>query len=271
MAVAKKRVRRKATAKRPARRKTTVRKRATTTRKKPVSSRKSTVTKRRSTKVATKRKTTARRTVRRARTAARKTTRRVTRRARNYANSGALKADFKDINKKLLTPAALGAVGALATDFAWGKATFIPASMRVGNLKHLSKAALTVGAGFVVNKYAPAKHRAKVNQAITGALAVQAYGLGQQILAKTAPSLLGDMYELDSLAELSALDGHYMVVDDSEPYGLENLDADLEIDADGDLLDGLGSDLEVDADGDFLDSLDGVGFYEDELEAEMLP
>lgn len=109
------------------------------------------------------------------------------------ANLGAVTGALKD--------AAIGAAGGIASDVLMAQAMrVLPVSMAsqytaeggINYAYHGAKAALTVGAGVLLSKVAPASMRGAVARGTVGALTVQMYGLGKQMIpAEIAMAGLG--------------------------------------------------------------------------------
>jgi hypothetical protein len=86
-----------------------------------------------------------------------------------------------------LTGAALGTVGALATDVAFGFLP-IPAQFKTGAMGTLAKGAVTIGLGMLAAK---AVGRNIAEKATSGALTVQLYNFAKPIVAAAAPNIPG--------------------------------------------------------------------------------
>lgn len=94
-----------------------------------------------------------------------------------------------------LTPAAIGAAGAIANDVLLGYAsTYLPATLQTGYGKRAVQIASALGLGFVGQKFL----RGKGAAAGAGALTVALYGLFKDVLVQYAPSVkgLGDYEEI---------------------------------------------------------------------------
>jgi len=117
---------------------------------------------------------------RRRRAVARKSVRRVRRRSR--ANP---KFSIRSIQRQALMPAAIGGVGALALDVAFGMLP-IPAQFKTGAMGSVAKLAGAIVLGKIAGKVAGAR----VGEAVTvGAVTIQAYNLVKGFAQKAMPSL----------------------------------------------------------------------------------
>jgi len=94
----------------------------------------------------------------------------------------------KSITANLKT-AAIEAAGALATDFLWAKATFIPVEYRTGNWLYVSKAAVALAAGAVLDTVAKGNSQL-ITSAVRGSLTTSLYLAGHKAINDSSPGTL---------------------------------------------------------------------------------
>ena len=101
-----------------------------------------------------------------------------------------------------LKPAALGAGAALAFDIVWGKMSFIPASLRAGNLKYPVKLLGALALGVAAEKFLPKEHQKHVTTLVRGPLTVIMHDAAKEFMQSKYPSLALAAYEADQMAEI---------------------------------------------------------------------
>lgn len=99
-------------------------------------------------------------------------------------------------------PAAMGAAAALGFDIVWGKMTFIPASLRAGNLKYPVKLLAALGLGIAAEKFLPKEHQKHVTTLVRGPLTVILHDAAKEFVQSKYPSLALAAYEADQMAEI---------------------------------------------------------------------
>lgn len=119
---------------------------------------------------------------------------------RNPVRLSGMRASFGSMTGAL-KDAAVGATGGIVADMAMGQAMrFLPVSLAsqytpeggVNYAYHGTKAAMTLGLGVLASRFAPASMRGAVARGTVGALTVQMYSLGKQVLpAEIAMAGLG--------------------------------------------------------------------------------
>lgn len=108
---------------------------------------------------------------------------------RAYKRTGKSRTAFKNSIVSNLKTAAVEAAGALATDFLFAKATFIPVEYRTGNWLYLSKAAIALGAGAVLDTVAKGNSQ-MIASAVRGSLTTSLYLAGHKAINDAAPGTL---------------------------------------------------------------------------------
>lgn len=108
----------------------------------------------------------------------------------------------KGVYKNLMMPAAIGAVGAVAIDAITSRLP-IPANMRSGNMRYVTKAIAIVGIGWLAGKVVK---KSTADAAVIGSLTVLFYGLSRDMLAKVLPAgiSLGEMGDVGEMSMYSA-------------------------------------------------------------------
>lgn len=118
---------------------------------------------------------------RRRRSASRKTVRR-----RRRSNPISARGFLSQLTGAL-TPAIVGAGGAIAVDAAW-RFIPLPLNLKSGYAGIAAKAVATVGIGMLLNRFVGGRI---ASQMVQGALAVQAYQVIKPLAASVAPNVLG--------------------------------------------------------------------------------
>lgn len=114
----------------------------------------------------------------------------------------------KSVKDNLLVPAAVGAVGAVVIDIVAGYLP-LPASMKVGNMRYVSKAAVIIALGVLAGKIVGKK---QADMAVVGGLTVMFHGIVKDFAVKNfagvmpMAGLAGDGLDLYSPGLLSGDD-----------------------------------------------------------------
>lgn len=92
----------------------------------------------------------------------------------------------KSVKDNLLVPAAVGAVGAVVIDVVAGYLP-LPASMKTGNMKYVSKAGVIILLGMLASKVVGKK---QADAAVVGGLTVMFHGIVKDFATKTFPGVM---------------------------------------------------------------------------------
>lgn len=134
----------------------------------------------------------------------------------------------KSVKDNLLIPAAVGAVGAVVIDVVAGKLP-LPASMKVGNMRYVSKAAVMIALGMLASKVIGKK---QADAAVVGGMTVMFYGIVRDFAVKSFPAMMplagvdnSDNLGLYSPGLLAALDDESALNEYMSAGGMAGMDA----------------------------------------------
>lgn len=128
-------------------------------------------------------------------------------------------------------PAAIGAAAALGFDLVWGRMTFIPASLRAGNLKYPVKLLGALALGVAAEKFLPKQYQQHATTLVRGPLTVILHEAGKNMMQSMYPSLALAAYEEEQMAEIMhdmQVNGYDEVIP-YQPQQIEQVSENLEL------------------------------------------
>lgn len=121
---------------------------------------------------------------------------------RNPISSNASVQRGKGMFVENIKPAAIGAGAALAFDIVWGRMTFIPESLRSGNLKYPVKLLGALALGVAAEKVLPKQYQQHATTLVRGPLTVIMHDAAKEFMQSKYPSLALAAYEEEQMAEI---------------------------------------------------------------------